>query len=71
MNNNKNGFPSWMLQESQNSSSSFPGNTIGYSHGSARDGYGQITTGCSQETRGYFRDPYMSSHGNPVDFMDL
>lgn len=47
MNNNKNGFPSWMLQESQNSSSSFPGNTIGYSHGSARDGYGQITTGCS------------------------
>lgn len=71
MNNNKNGFPSWMLQESQNSSSSFPGNTIGYSHGSARDGYGQITTNVSQECSGYFGDPYMSSHGNTVDFMDL
>lgn len=65
MNNNKNGFPSWMLQESQNSSSSFPGNTIGYSHGSARDGYGQITTGCSQETRGYFGDPYVQHSPGP------
>ena len=58
MENNKNGYPSWMLQESQ-SSSSFPGNTIGYSHGSARDGYGQVTTGISQKTHGYFGDPYV------------
>lgn len=71
MENNKNGYPSWMLQESQSNSYSYPGNTIGYSHGSAKDGYGQITTGCSQETRGYFGDPYMSSHGNTVDFIDL
>ena len=64
MENNKNGYPSWMLQESQ-SSSSFPGNTIGCSHGVVRDGYGQITTGCSQETRGYFGDPYVQHSSGP------
>lgn len=72
MENNKNGYPSWMLQESQSSSSSsFPGNTIGCSHGVVRDGYGQITTNVSQECSGYFGNPYMSSHGNTVDFMNL
>lgn len=71
MENNKNGYTSWILQESPSRSCSFPGNTIGCSHGFARDGYGQVTTNVSQECSGYFGDPYMSSHGNTVDFMDL
>ena len=65
MENNKNGYPSWILQESPSRSCSFPGNTIGCSHGSARDGYGQVTTGCSQETRGYFGDPYVQHSPGP------
>lgn len=65
MENNKNGYPSWMVQESQSNSYSYPGNTIGYSHGPAKDGYGQITTGCSQETRGYFGDPYIQHSSGP------
>lgn len=65
MENNKNRYPSWMVQESQNNSYSYPGNTIGYSHGPAKDGYGQITTGCSQETRGYFGDPYVQHSSGP------
>lgn len=69
MNNNKNGYPSWILQESPSKSCSDPGNTIGCSHGVARDGYGQVTTNVSQECSGYFGDPYMSSHGSTVDFM--
>ena len=59
MENNKNGYPSWMVQESQSNSYSYPGNTIGYSHGPAKDGYGQVTTGISQKTHGYFGDPYV------------
>ncbi len=67
MNNSKNGYPRWMFQESQSSSCSFPGNTIGCSHGAARDGYGygQVTTGISQETRGYFGDPYVQHSSGP------
>lgn len=61
--------PDWMRQESQSSSCSYPGNTVGYSQGSVRDGYGQITTNVSHGCSGYFGDPYMSSHGNTVDFM--
>ena len=68
MENNKNGYPSWMLQESQSSSCSFQGNTIGCSHGSAR-GYGQVTTNVSHGYSGYCGDPYMSSHGSSIDFM--
>ncbi len=59
MENNKNGYPSWILQESPSRSCSYPGNTIGCSHGAVRDGYGQVTTNVSQECSGYFGDPYV------------